>query len=107
MSIKMKLVIMVAIPVMVLLYLVGQDVYKDYRALNNLDKLKKLMIVSQKASDLVHELQKERGASAGYLGTKGKRFKEILAKQRQLTDEKRAILENSLKKFDLSEIDKI
>ncbi len=105
MSIKMKLVIMVALPVMVLLYLVGQDVYEDYRALNNLDKLEKLMIVSQKASDLVHELQKERGASAGYLGTKGKQFKEILAKQRQLTDEKRAILENSLKKFDLGEID--
>ena len=51
MSIKMKLVIMVALPVMVLLYLVGQDVYKDYKALNNLDKLKKLMMVSQKASD--------------------------------------------------------
>ena len=104
-SIKAKLVMMVALPIIVLLYLVGADIYKENASLNNLHKLKQVMVLAQKASDLVHELQKERGASAGYVGSGGKKFKDILAKQRILTNQKRKILANSLKNIDLSEID--
>ncbi len=35
---------------------------------------------------LVHELQKERGATAAFLGSKGKNFGDILRSQRQQTD---------------------
>lgn len=36
----------------------------------------------------MHELQKERGASAGFIGSKGKKFKSILGKQQSDTDVK-------------------
>ena len=39
-----------------------------------------------KVSALVHELQKERGASALYLGSKGAQFRDELAAQRERTD---------------------
>ena len=104
-SIKTKLIMMVALPVIVLLYLVGQNIYKDNSSLNGLYKLKKVVLLAQKASDLIHELQKERGASAGYIGSGGKKFKDILSKQRKSTDQKKEILQKTLKNLDLANID--
>ncbi len=37
-------------------------------------------------NNVVHEIQKERGASAGYLSSAGKKFADILRQQRNLTD---------------------
>lgn len=37
-------------------------------------------------ANLVHELQKERGFSAGYLGSKGKNFNTKLSSQHKQTD---------------------
>ncbi|WP_158970178.1 methyl-accepting chemotaxis protein [Paraglaciecola sp. L3A3] len=51
-----------------------------------------LLYVADNAADLVHELQKERGMSAGYLGAKGSKFKTELKQQRILVD-------NKLKKY--------
>ncbi len=51
-------------------------------------KYAKATELSVKISNLVHETQKERGASAGFLGSKGTKFKDTLAKQRVLTLEK-------------------
>ncbi|MFT6249783.1 MAG: hypothetical protein ACJAZQ_003008, partial [Cognaticolwellia sp.] len=48
---------------------------------------------------LVHELQKERGATAVYLGSKGERFTSELKAQRQLTNTARTFLSRGLKDF--------
>ncbi len=40
-------------------------------------------------SHLVHELQKERGATAGFLASSGKKFADTLARQRRETDTER------------------
>ena len=40
-------------------------------------------------SELVHELQKERGMTAGFLGSGGTQFASKLKNQRQDTDKKR------------------
>ena len=42
--------------------------------------------LSTEASSLAHELQKERGMSAGHVGSKGAQFGENLRKQRAATD---------------------
>jgi methyl-accepting chemotaxis protein len=46
-----------------------------------------LLSLTDNAASLVHELQKERGMSAGYLGSKGIKFRQELAVQRSLVDE--------------------
>jgi methyl-accepting chemotaxis protein len=47
-----------------------------------------LLSLTDNAASLVHELQKERGMSAGYLGSKGIKFRQELTVQRRLVDEK-------------------
>ncbi len=70
-----------------------------------LDKLEKLVTLSTKISKLVHETQKERGASAGFIGSHGTKFIQKLPAQRELTDKRlkeyHAYL-NTLSKDDLS-----
>jgi methyl-accepting chemotaxis protein len=47
-----------------------------------------LLSLADNAANLVHELQKERGMSAGYLGSKGIKFRQELGVQRSIVDEK-------------------
>ncbi|MFK8017116.1 MAG: nitrate- and nitrite sensing domain-containing protein [Gammaproteobacteria bacterium] len=57
---------------------------------NQMEQLDALARATVAGGHLVHELQKERGMSAGYLSSRGEKFTEALPKQRQLTDEKLA-----------------
>ncbi len=52
------------------------------------------------ASELLHNLQKERGASAVHIGSGGKEMKSELDSIRRDTDETLAALQNFLKSFD-------
>ncbi len=51
-------------------------------------QFKHMLVLSQKLSLMVHETQKERGASAGFIGSKGEKFIQELPKQRLLTDKR-------------------
>ena len=57
-------------------------------------------------ANLLHETQKERGATAGFLGSKGKKFSQELKIQRELTDKTVAILKSKLKDFNYSDYPK-
>jgi len=104
-SIKSKLIAMITIPVIVLIFLVSEDIYKDKTSLNNLNQLKEMMILSEKIAALVHELQKERGATAGYLGSHGKKFKNTLNIQRKATNQKIECLNEYIHKLNIKEVD--
>ena len=52
----------------------------------NTQKMRECMQLAVAVSALVHETQKERGATAGYVGSKGKSFIKILPAQRVETD---------------------
>jgi len=66
------------------------------------EELKRKVEVAVAASNLLHETQKERGASAGYLGSRGKKFKNRLAKQRLLTNKRLQILKSRYAEIDKS-----
>lgn len=62
--------------------------------MNEAKSMEKLVEFTATGSALVHELQKERGASAGYIGSNGNKFADTLREQRKQTDKKyRAWLE--------------
>ena len=63
-------------------------VTERYRMVQESVLLDQGVTLATKISIVIHELQKERGTSAGFLGSKGKNFGENLQKQRQLSDEK-------------------
>ncbi|WP_345992451.1 nitrate- and nitrite sensing domain-containing protein [Sulfurimonas sp. HSL-1716] len=85
------------------------DSYTNYRDAKNTQSI---VALSLKMSAVLHELQKERGASAGFVGSKGASFADILSNQKKDTDKKLDILKqyfadssNEYKKYAQEKID--
>jgi methyl-accepting chemotaxis protein len=75
-----------------------------YSTYSNDSKAHSIIQLSVKMSAVLHELQKERGASAGFLGSGGKEFADILPIQQRTTDEKIKELREFCKGCTLEEI---
>ncbi|PIF04397.1 MAG: hypothetical protein CSA86_02125 [Arcobacter sp.] len=86
-NIKLKLWLLLLFPLLGLLYFSGNSIYLSYDNYKNMENLEKLILLSEKSALLVHETQKERGMTAGYLGSKGKKFGDKLQQQRVLSNE--------------------
>ncbi|MBR9972322.1 bacteriohemerythrin [Magnetospirillum sulfuroxidans] len=81
---------LVVIAILVLINLVG--------ALDKVGRQKNIINLAQfstVSSALIHEMQKERGASALFLGSKGTQFGTELAAQRQTTDGRLAVFRDA------------
>ena len=102
MTIKFKLNLILSIVVTFSLVILTLTVANAYEDKVTIDRAQKLNILSQKLSLLIHETQKERGASAGFLSSKGTKFIEILPKQRKLTDAKNSLLNDYIETLDLN-----
>ncbi len=76
--------------------------YIGRNLISSTQKAKNVVAVSKDIANLLHETQKERGATAGFLGSKGEKFSDKLALQRIQTDKKITILKNRLSTFDYS-----
>jgi len=105
-SIRTKLIFQVTIPIITIIVLALMIVYIRYGEVQTFQRAKKSSELLNKISVLVHETQKERGMSAVYLGSNGKKFKEKLLNQRKLTNKqieniKSFIKENNLNTPDL------
>ncbi len=100
-----KLLLLVIIPLLVVFYFSGKQIFSSISLRDDTDRLTELSVLSSKVSSLVHELQKERGATAGFLGSKGAKFGPELQKQRTSTDEKSVVLTQFLQNFDASVYD--
>jgi methyl-accepting chemotaxis protein len=83
------------IPVAILLIFITADIFRAYHDLDQANKTISDVRLVTITSQLVHELQKERGMSAGFIGSKGSEFVSELKNQRTLTDKE----VNSLKSF--------
>ncbi len=84
--IKNKLFLLVSFPLLGLLYFSGNSVYVSYSTGQNVKNANLLVNLAVKVSALVHETQKERGMTAGFIGSDGKKFQDKLPTQRDLTD---------------------
>ena len=97
-SLKVKFSVMAAIPLVVVLVFSSILIKENYYASKNAVEINHLVNWAVANSQLVHELQKERGLTAGFIGSKGSDvFKQKLIKQRRLTDKKKEQKINSIK----------
>jgi len=101
MTIKNKLKLITAIVVSFAFVIIAFTINDALEKRAVIAQAKELNILSQKLSLLIHETQKERGASAGFLGSKGKKFAQIMKKQRVLTDGRYDELKSYLETLDL------
>jgi len=88
MKITTKLLLMAIVPIVGLFYLSSIHTIENYKIVHELNSLQSLSELGIASSLLVHELQKERGVSSGYIGGEGKKFNEELHRQWDLTDKK-------------------
>ncbi len=102
-SIKVKVLGALIIPVIAILIFSTSLLYEKIKIYKEINKFGKATELSVKIGNLVHETQKERGASAGYLGSKGAKFSDTLRAQRMATDQKLNELKNFVSDFDFSQ----
>ncbi|QWR77866.1 methyl-accepting chemotaxis protein [Candidatus Magnetomonas plexicatena] len=95
-----KLVLMLIVPFLCLVYFSLSIFIDKVDVLNRMEALTKLSALAVNVSEVVHELQKERGNSAGFMGSKGAKFGPELKAQRAETDKKLHKLTEYLKNFD-------
>ena len=86
MSIKNKIKVISIIPLFFMVLFSFYIINKSYKEQLSLERTHKIISLNIKISELLHETQKERGSSAGFIGSKGNKFKDILEKQRNLTN---------------------
>lgn len=83
MKIKTLILVLVAIPILMALMFSSQLIRSERAVVQELNDLAKLTNLSVKMSNTLHEQQKERGATAVFLGSKGAKFKQEVAEQRK------------------------
>ena len=84
-SFKYKLLMLIALPVLISTVMLVKQVLQSYSVSQQSEELSLYTELTTVNSALVHELQKERGATAGFLGSSGKQFADVLGQQRQTT----------------------
>jgi len=85
-TIKQKLLFLSVVVLSVIFLFSAKLSYETYESYTNIKKTASLIELSVKMSAVLHELQKERGASAGFIGSQGKKFASILPNQHNSTD---------------------
>ncbi|ADZ68618.1 methyl-accepting chemotaxis protein [Polymorphum gilvum] len=86
-KIRTRIVAIGILPMLALTYFAGVALVDRYVIATAARHVAGISSAAPAISGLVHELQRERGASAGFLGSNGgDRFAAMLAEQRRLTD---------------------
>ncbi|WP_144209489.1 methyl-accepting chemotaxis protein [Shewanella donghaensis] len=83
---KHKLLLLIIPPLIICIIYGGMFVHNKYETKSELETVLSLSELAVINSALVHELQKERGMSAGFLGSQGQSFASLLPQQRLMTD---------------------
>ncbi len=94
-SIKIKLFLPISILIVIFIILTTSIIYSHYSKTKSLKELENRIILATHISKVLHETQKERGMTSGFLSNHGKKFKKELLKQREFSNKKL----NELKKF--------
>jgi methyl-accepting chemotaxis protein len=95
MSLKSKILVLIMIPLIFFIGLGSLSVFESYMSFENDEDILSSMEYTKTLTRLVHETQKERGASAGYIS--GGISSSKLISQRELVD---TIRNQALKKLD-------
>ena len=85
-SIKTKITLIALLPLCAYMATAAAQLVSDFDSLQSARAVVSLSHYNGRISLLVHELQKERGSSSGFLASKGQKFSDILEQQRKTTD---------------------
>lgn len=89
MSFKQKIIALLILPILGFLWLSVSAISKGVETTSEMSSLNQLTRLSVVYSELVHALQKERGMTAGFIGSQGTKFVSELRAQRASADNRR------------------
>ncbi len=92
--------IAILIPVLGMLIFSGIGLTEKLSFSAKMDQLEDMAGLGPAIGAVVHELQKERGMSAGFIGSKGAKFSDRLPEQRKASDATLAALNEALRTID-------
>jgi methyl-accepting chemotaxis protein len=101
-SISKKLILLLALPLLGLVIFAAINAEQSYREWRSLTQTEALMNFAVAIGDATHNLQIERGATAGFVQSKGERFASDLPGYRTETDQKIGALKNSYSQLNLA-----
>jgi methyl-accepting chemotaxis protein len=91
-TVRTKLLTLALVPVLALVFLVGQTALQRKSDLSAGRTATMMVKASVMFGDLLHEMQKERGMTSVFMSSKGAKFADEMQQQRKVTDKRRAEL---------------
>lgn len=99
-SIRMKLFIALFPLLLALIWFAGSGMLSRIGTERQMDTIGQLTTLARSTGDVVHQLQRERGMSAGFIGARGQQFRDEILVQRKLTDDALVKLNQALARTD-------
>ncbi len=84
--IAVRIALLSFVPLLALFAVAATELLAKRQQLLNAEAVAHVAELAPAISGLVHELQKERGTSAGYIGSKGAKFSDVIGARRKDTD---------------------
>jgi len=103
---RTKLLLIILLPLLTLGILSANLIHDKSNTVSEMVSLQSNIKLSASVSRLVHELQKERGMTAGFLGSKGAQFSDTIVEQRKTTDQRLAELRQAIRTIQFDEASK-
>lgn len=100
MSIRKKVTLALIFPVIALLFYSFSSSYRYYNVHSGMKQVKTMVHTSATISRLVHEIQKERGMTSGFIASGGTKFASELPAQRREVDRETEILKKFISEND-------
>ncbi|MBF0160581.1 MAG: bacteriohemerythrin [Magnetococcales bacterium] len=94
-KLKYQFLIILLIPLLGLVLFGTGNVMDKYQLAATMQAMQQLSDVATESGNLVHEIQKERGMTAGLLGSKGNLFRHELTQQREHVDRQLRAIQQS------------
>ncbi len=95
-KVRTRILVLLALPLLVSAALAALLFERERSLAAEAEHVAGIVALGPEIGALVHELQKERGMSAGFIGSKGARFGDTLPRQREATDAVLARLRQAL-----------
>jgi len=99
-----QLIVLALIPALIVGGFMAILLLREFDAKKQADQIKSIADYMVVANQVVHQLQRECGASAGYIASNGSNMKDTMRKQRLLTDKYYTVMEEDIKSLDMAKL---
>lgn len=99
-SLTIRLILLLTMPLLGVIAFGGRGAWEKYSVTRDYARLHTSNDVLNEIGNFVHELQKERGRAAAFVGSKGAKFTSELAAQQKASDTAFAVLQKLIPSFD-------